>query len=191
MGVPAARVRPAGPPDARGILSIYAPVVRDTVASFETEVPDLAEMQRRIVATTSSLPWLVAEEDGSVVGYAYAGPHRERSAYRWSVEVSVYVAASQRGRGVGRAVYEPLLDTLRELGYVSAFAGIALPNPASVALHRALGFRRVGTFEKVGYKHAAWRDVEWWRLALRQPPSEPGEPLRWHVAASLAPLAER
>lgn len=179
MEVPAARVRPAGPQDASGILSIYAPLVRDTIVSFETEVPDLAEMQRRIVATTSSLPWLVAAEGGDVVGYAYAGRHRERSAYRWSVEVSAYVAASRRGRGVGRLLYEPLLDTLRELGYVSAFAGIALPNPASVRLHKALGFRRVGTFEKVGYKHGAWRDVEWWRLALREPPSEPRDPLRW------------
>ncbi len=162
-------------------MSIYAPVVQKTVASFETEVPDLAEMRRRIVVTTSSLPWLVAEEDGEVVGYAYAGRHRERSGYRWSVEVSVYVDASHRRRGVGRLLYEPLLDTLRGLGYVSALAGIALPNPASVGLHQALGFRRVGTFENVGYKHGAWHDVEWWRLALRKPPNEPRDPLRWRA----------
>ncbi len=180
MEVRAAEVRSAGPHDACGILSIYGPVVRDTIASFETEVPDIPEMRRRIAATTCSLPWLVAVEDGDVVGYAYAGRHRERSAYRWSVDVSVYVAAGRRGRGVGRLLYERLLGTLRDLGYVSAFAWIAVPNPASVGLHQGLGFRRVGTFEKVGYKHGAWCDVEWWRLALREPPSQPDEPRRHH-----------
>jgi len=178
-------VRPVRAADAAGVLSIYAPVVTDTFASFETVVPDLADMRRRIERGTATLPWLVAEDaessgEGGLLGYAYAGHHRQRPAYRWSVDVSVYVAAAARGAGVGRLLYRPLLATLHELGYVTAFAGIALPNPASVALHEHLGFRHLGTFETVGYKHGCWRDVGWWRLALREPPPDaPGEPARW------------
>lgn len=178
-------VRPVRPGDAAGVLSIYAPVVTDTVASFETAVPDVAEMRRRIERGTATVPWLVAEDaesslEGGLLGYAYAGHHRQRAAYRWSVDVSVYVAAVARGGGVGRRLYRPLLATLHELGYVTAFAGIALPNPASVALHQGLGFRPVGTFEAVGFKHGCWRDVGWWRRALRDPPPDvPEEPRRW------------
>ena len=126
---------------------------------------------------------MVAERDGVVVGYAHASLHRARPAYRWSVEVSVYLAPAERGRGTGRALYQVLLGQVRDLGYVTAFAGVTLPNPASVALHERLGFRPVGIFEAVGFKHGRWHDVGWWRLPLVDPPPEhPADPRPWRPA---------
>jgi L-amino acid N-acyltransferase YncA len=175
-----ARVRPVRAADAAGLRAVYAPVVADTYASFETEVPDLTEMRRRVADVTSRYPWLVAELDGAVAGYAYAARHHDRAAYRWAVDVSVYVAAAAAGRGVGRALYGSLLPQVAGLGYVNAFAGIALPNPASVRLHESFGFRHLGTYEQVGFKAGAWRDVGWWQLRLREPPPvPPADPRAW------------
>jgi phosphinothricin acetyltransferase len=161
-------IRTATPADAAAVSAIYDPVVRDTPISFETEPPGEAEMHSRIEKTLASLPWLVAEDaTGAVCGYAYASKHRERAAYQWSVDVTVYVREDQRGQGVGRALYGRLLPLLAELGYCQAFAGIALPNAGSVGLHEAMGFEAIGVYRGVGFKHGAWRDVGWWQKPLR------------------------
>jgi phosphinothricin acetyltransferase len=153
-------------------------------ASFEEAAPDAAEILRRMSAQPL-LPWLVAVEDGAVVGFAYASHHRARPAYRWSCDVSVYVAPGAGGRGIGTALYAQLLPLVRSLGYVQCFAAIALPNDASVALHRARGFEPLGVYRDVGFKLGAWRDVAWFQLALQEPPADPREPAAWDPAAPL------
>jgi L-amino acid N-acyltransferase YncA len=173
-----AGIRPAGVAHAAAIAEVYRPYVTDSVASFETEPPDAAELARRMTAGPR-LPWFVATRDGEVVGYAHGSGHRTRAAYRWSVDCSVYLTAGERGAGTGRALYERLLPVLGELGYVTAFAGIALPNPGSVGLHTALGFTPVGVYRSAGFKAGRWHDVGWWQLSLRQPPAEPVEPQVW------------
>ena len=170
-------IRIARPSDAEAIAAIYAPIVRDTAISFETEPPDAGEMARRIEATLETHPWLTAERDGAVAGYAYASQHRTRAAYRWSVDVTVYVAEQARRAGVGSALYTPLFEILRRQGFRSAFAGITQPNAGSVSLHEALGFTPVGVYRDVGFKLGAWRDVGWWGLALGHAPGQPGEPI--------------
>jgi phosphinothricin acetyltransferase len=173
-----ARIRVALPADAAAISAVYAPYITDAVASFEEAVPDEAEMRRRMAAEPC-LPWLVATRDGEVAGYAYGSRHHARASYRWAVDVSVYLRSSEYRRGTGRALYEVLLPQLRALGYVTAHAGITLPNPGSVGLHEALGFRPVGVYRNVGYKHGAWHDVGWWQLPLTEPPAHPAEPAPW------------
>jgi L-amino acid N-acyltransferase YncA len=173
-----ALVRAADTADAAAIAGVYRPHVTGSVASFETVPPDAAEMTRRML-TAPRLPWLAAERDGAVVGYAYAAPHNARAAYRWSVSCSVYLTAGERGRGTGRALYERLLAELVPLGHVTAFAGIALPNDASVGLHTALGFTPVGVYRAAGYKAGRWHDVGWWQRPLCEPPAEPAEPRAW------------
>lgn len=170
------KIRTATLDDAAAVAAIYAPMVQHTTISFETEPPDEAEMRARIEKTLATLPWLVAEDAArSVCGYAYAGKHRERAAYQWSVDTTVYVREDMRGRGVGRALYGGLLPLLAELGYFQAFAGIALPNAGSVGLHEAMGFEAIGVYRNVGYKHGAWRDVGWWQksLCMLDTPSQP------------------
>jgi len=162
--------------DASGIAEIYSPVVRDTAISFEFDPPDAAEMARRIEGTTKVFPWLVCDHDGSVAGYAYAGPHRVRAAYQWSADVSVYIHSDHRGRGLGRALYTALLDILRLQGLFNAYAGITLPNEASVGLHEAVGFRRLGIYKSVGFKLGRWHDVGWWELALLPADQAPAAP---------------
>lgn len=173
--MPPFTIRSATPDDAAAIAEIYAPFVTSTAISFETEPPDADAMRARIVSGITKYPWLVAD-DGRVVGYAYASQHRSRAAYRWSVDVSVYVHASARRRGIASELYRALFASLKERGFMRAFAGIALPNEASVGLHEALGFTPVGVYHAVGYKLGAWRDVGWWELALQplaDPPPEP------------------
>ncbi len=152
--------------DADAVAAIYRPAVESSIASFEETPPDTAEMARRMRLILARTPWLVTEDQGSVVGYAYAGHHRERPGYRWSVDISVYVAAAQHGRGIGRALYDELLRLLRRQGFVNAYAGIALPNPASVALHEKLGFKKIAQFAEVGWKFDRWVDVGYWQLIL-------------------------
>ena len=160
-------IRDADPShDAIACAAIYAPSVQDGVSSFEYVAPDAGEMARRITAIRASRPWLVAELDGVVAGYAYGSTHRERAAYRWASDVSVYVSADHRRRGVARALYLELLDRLAGQGFRVACAGIALPNPASVALHESLGFTPVGVYRNIGYKLGAWWDVSWYQRAL-------------------------
>jgi L-amino acid N-acyltransferase YncA len=167
-------LRPAVPADAAALLALYRPIVLETAISFEIEPPSVEEFRQRIEATIARWAWLVAAEASTPVGYAYASAHRTRAAYRWSVETSVFVGERQRGRGLGRALYERLLPTVAALGYCNAYAGIALPNDGSIALHRAVGFEPVGVFRNVGRKFGRWHDVSWWQRRLRdEPPSEP------------------
>ncbi len=158
----------ATPADAAAIAEIYRPVVAGTAISFEIDPPSPAEMEQRIRAVLGYAPWLMCEEGGTVVGYAYAGRHRERAAYGWCVDVSVYVREAMRRGGVGRALYGSLFALLRLQGFCAAHAGITLPNPASVGLHESLGFLPVGVYRKVGFKGGAWHDVGWWQLELRE-----------------------
>ena len=170
-------IRLARPADAPAIQRIYAPYCTDTAISFEVEPPDAAEIEKRIAKTLAILPWLVAEDAGSLLGYAYASLHRERAAYRWSVDAAIYVAQDAHRRGLGRALYAPLFDLVRRQGYAQVYAGITLPNAGSVGLHEAMGFVPVGVFRNVGYKLGRWHDVGWWQLALGPLEEDPAEPV--------------
>lgn len=179
------RLRAATADDAERVAAIYAPYVRDTSISFELQPPGGDEIRRRMLAAPR-LPWLVATREGEVTGYAYAAPHRSRAAYRWSVEVSVYLTPPEQGRGTARRLYEALFAELAALGYVSAYAGITQPNPASTRLHAGLGFTPVGAFRNVGFKEG-WRDVTWWQRALAEPPATPEDPLPWSGVLGRSP----
>jgi phosphinothricin acetyltransferase len=168
-------VRDATAADAAACQEIYAPYVRDTAVSFETEPPTVADMARRIAEAQSTHAWLVLEDDGRVVGYAYGGPFMSRPAYRFACVVSVYLEPGRRRTGSGRALYAALFERLAARGLREAMAGIALPNEASVALHRAMGFDEVGTYRRVGWKLGRWHDVAWFQRRLTEdfgPPAE-------------------
>ena len=170
-------IRRCTPDDAGRIAAIYDPIVARTAISFEDVPPGPAEMRRRIEAAGERFPWLACVRGERLLGYAYAAPHRARAAYRWSVDASAYVAEGERGAGVASALYERLFALLGALGYRRAYAGIALPNDASVALHRKAGFSDVGIYRSVGFKLGAWRDVLWLERSLGAATSEaPGEP---------------
>ena len=173
----AIHIRLATANDGEAVAAIYRPVVADTAISFETTPPDREEMIRRIAETLPSYPWLVCDVDGRTAGYAYAARHRVRGAYQWSVDTSVYIAEDQRRRQIGRGLYTSLFAILTAQGYFNAFAGIALPNPASVALHEAMGFEPIGVYRRVGYKLERWHDVGWWQLTLKQHEESPDVPL--------------
>ena len=185
-GTAAPDLRLATARDATAIADIYRPYVTDAVTSFEAVPPDAAEMAARIRSVLAFAPWVVAAgADHQVNGYAYASRHRERAAYQWSVDVTVYVRAGHHRVGLGRALYESLFPLLRLQGFCVAHAGITLPNPGSVGLHEALGFRPVGVYPDVGWKHGAWRDVGWWRLPLQDRPATPEPPLSLPQAQAL------
>lgn len=160
------QIRLAKPSDAAAINAIYAPSITEGVASFELVLPTDAEMAERIRRTVGERPWLVYEDGGAVWGYAYAARHRERLAYQWSVEVSVYVHRAKHRSGVARALYQELFQELTRLGYYNAYAGITLPNAASVALHESFGFAPVGVYRHAGFKLGRWWDVGWWQKSL-------------------------
>lgn len=159
-------IREAGSSDAPAIAAIYRPIVESTTISFEEIAPDEVEIAQRIADTAASYPWLVAQDETGVIGYAYAGRHRQRAAYRYSVDVSVYVAQDHRRRGIGIALYEDLFARLHRQGFHRAFAGVALPNDASVTLHKRCGFELVGTYKEAGWKFGRWIDVSWWQRPL-------------------------
>ena len=174
-------IRDADPKrDATGCAAIYAPSVETSPTSFEERAPSREEMASRIERISATHPWLVAERRNELLGYAYACAHRERPAYRWATEVSVYVAEEQRRQGIGLALYKALLERLRLQRFRVACAGITLPNEASVLLHERLGFSAVGVYRRIGWKAGAWRDVGYWQLDLipdgDEPPLEPLEP---------------
>jgi L-amino acid N-acyltransferase YncA len=173
MGV---TIRQATSKDAAQILEIYSPFCGDSGVSFEIRPPTIEEMESRIDSTTKRYPWLVCERDGLILGYAYAGPYRQRAAYRWAVEVTVYVHDGSQRKGVGRALYTVLFRILRLQGFHKAYAGTTLPNPASVGLHKAMGFEPVGVYRGVGYKAGKWHDVAWWQLSLQAEATPPKEP---------------
>jgi L-amino acid N-acyltransferase YncA len=163
--------------DAEAIAAIYACVVQGTPISFEWVAPTGEEFRARIAKTLAKYPWLVAiDGQGAVAGYVHAASHRNAPSYQWSVNTSVFVREDVRGQGIGKMLYAELFHQLIELGYYRAFAGIALPNAASMALHESMGFKPVGVYEKVGFKFGAWRDVGWWQKELQQPVSDPRPP---------------
>lgn len=170
--------------DAAACAAIYAPHVLEGIASLEEVAPDAREMAERIERISRTHTWLVAEVAGAIAGYAYSSRHHERAAYRWSTDVTVYLDARYRRRGIGRALYSALFELAGRQGYYVACAGITLPNQASVALHESMGFTPVGVYRGVGFKHGQWWDVGWWQLQLRErgpagsSPVEPASPQR-------------
>jgi phosphinothricin acetyltransferase len=177
-------VRLATPADGAACAAVYAPYVEDSSVSFELQPPTADEMAARIARTVERSPWMVAEVDGVVRGYAYGGRHRDRPAYDWTIETTVYVDRAFAGRGVGRAAMTAVLDIVRLQGFHLAVAGVTQPNPASTGLHLALGFRRIGEFEAIGWKQGRWHGVEWFGLELapRDAPPTPIRPLGEAVA---------
>jgi phosphinothricin acetyltransferase len=169
-------IRDATEHDAPACAAIYAPYVTGTVITFEIEPPSPAEMARRITAARAAHAWLVLEEGSRVVGYAYGGPYKERAAYRWACEVSVYLETGRRRSGAGRALYEALFERLAARGFRTAVAGMTLPNPASEGLHRTMGFEPVGTWRRIGWKDGGWHDVAWVQRALADGGDPPAEP---------------
>jgi phosphinothricin acetyltransferase len=172
------RVRLASERDAAACAAIYAPYVTYTAITFESEPPSADEMAGRIAAALRTHAWVVLEDAGRVAGYAYGGRFAPRAAYRWACEVSVYVERDRRRTGAGRALYEDLLARLAHRGFRVAVAGMTLPNAASVALHRALGFESVGTYRRIGFKLGAWHDVAWMQrfLGPQRDAGAPAEP---------------
>jgi L-amino acid N-acyltransferase YncA len=180
----AGRIRVAEEWDAQAIADVYAPAVTSRATSFELTPPDAAEMRRRIVTVLAQYPWLVCESSETVLGYVYATAHRERAAYRWSVDVAAYVGADAQRHGIARALYSALFEILALQGYRNAYAGITLPNPASVAMHEAMGFERVGVYHRVGYKMDKWHDVAWFERPLAEHVLEPPEPVAFSALAA-------
>jgi len=154
-------IRHATAQDGSTLLSIYAPYVTNTAVSFEVQVPALPEFTKRIEAIANAYPFLVCECNGEIAGYAYAAAHRERAAYCFDVDVSVYVAQGAQGQGIGTALYERLFPLLVSQGYYTAYAAITLPNEASCLLHQKFGFRKIGVHQKTGHKFGQWHDVLW------------------------------
>lgn len=165
------RLRLASSADAPQVAEIYEPIVRDTAISFELVPPSPEEMAARIKTTLQNHVWIVADDHSKIAGYAYAGKHRDRAAYAWSVDTTIYVRDSVRGKGVGRRLYRAVLQILSAQNYRMAFAGIALPNQASVALHESVGFKHLGTYPEVGFKFSQWHDVGWWSRPLTSRPT--------------------
>lgn len=170
-------IRPATAADAPACATIYAPYVTETVITFETDPPSAQQFAQRIADTRRTHEWIVAEVDGAVAGYAYAHPFNMRAAYAWSCETSIYLDRTARGRGLGRALYGALLPLLAQRGYRRAFAGVALPNDASLGLHHALGFEDVGCYRRVGWKLGQWHDVAWLQRDLQSDEADPPVPV--------------
>ena len=170
-------IREATGDDGAACAAIYEPYVHDTVITFETVPPAADEMAARIADSQREHSWLVAEDEGRVVGFAYGGQYKVRAAYAWACEVSVYLEMGRRRTGLGRALYEALFARLADRGFLTAVAGMTLPNPASEGLHRALGFEPAGTYRKIGWKHGGWHDVAWTQRELAPRDGEP-PPLR-------------
>ena len=171
-----AAVRTARIADAPAILEIYAPHVLETSVSFETQIPTLVELENRMRETTAKFPWLVLEDGGELLGYAYATKFRVRAAYDWSVESTVYVRMGHERKGIGRALYAELLEKLRTQGVVNVIGGITLPNEGSVRLHESFGFKPVARLPGIGFKFGQWWDVGYWQLELLRP--ENPQPLK-------------
>ena len=173
--------------DGAACAAIYAPNVEASVASFEEVAPDAEQFSDRIATTTRTHPWLVLEDAGRVAGFAYASRHRARAAYRWAADVGIYVDPAYQRRGAGRRLYDALFACMRSQHLRVACAGITLPNDASVALHRAVGFEQVGIYRDIGYKRGAWHDVVWMQLVLSSDRGSPAEPLDppWHPGQAI------
>jgi phosphinothricin acetyltransferase len=172
-------IRTARDSDAESILEIYAPYIENTSYTFETETPSIDSFRERIISYLQNWPWLVCEIDGVVAGYAYGAKHRERIAYQWSVECSVYVHDDFQRAGVATALYTALADILKLQGFRNLYAVINLPNDKSVAFHEKLGFEYFATYKNVGYKLGKWKNVGWWQLQLNEYINEPLPPIKF------------
>ena len=154
-------IRMAVPEDAGTLLKIYEPYVKNTCITFEYQVPSVEEFTQRIRETLKKYPYLIAEQNGEILGYAYASPFKGRPAYDWAVETTVYLKVNVRGNGIGRQLYTALEDILRRQNITNANACITYPNPESIGFHEKMGYRTVGHFTKCGYKGGHWLDVVW------------------------------
>lgn len=173
------KIRLATANDAAGILGIYGPYILNTSYTFETELPSLDSFAHRIHTYLLDFPWLVCEIDGMIAGYAYGGKHRERKAYQWCVESSIYIHDNFQKRGVGKALYTALLDILKKQGFRNVYAVINLPNDKSVKFHENCGFTHFATYEKVGYKLGKWKNVGWWQININEYIDEPPAPIKF------------
>jgi len=171
-------LRLATPDDAKGILDIYAPYISNTSFTFETEVPSVEEFAERIRTYLINWPWLVCEIDGKIAGYAYATKHRERTAYQWCVESSIYIYDDFQKAGIGKILYTALFEILKKQRFNNIYAVINLPNDKSVAFHERCGFEHFATYEKVGYKLGKWKNVGWWKLSINAYGDEPHPPIK-------------
>ena len=172
-------IRLANEKDAEGILNIYAPYIKNTSYTFETEVPSVASFAERINAYMVNWPWLVCEIDGVIAGYAYATRYRERTAYQWCTESSVYIHDDFQRQGIAKKLYVALLEILRLQGFRNVYAVINLPNDKSVKFHESCGFTYFATYEKVGYKLGQWKNVGWWQLSINDYSEEPSAPVKF------------
>lgn len=168
-------IRPAHTADAPAIASIYSHYVRETFITFACEEPSAAHYAAQI--DEGKYPFLVAEEDGAVVGFAYAAAFRQKEAYRWDVELTIYVRPGLERQGIGSRLMRPLLEILRRQGFLMAYSCITLPNERSIGLHKRFGFEELGVFPRTGYKLGRWCDVIWLQLALGEHAPDPGEPI--------------
>lgn len=170
------KIRLAYESDSKSILDIYAPFITDTAITFECEVPTIEEFMNRMSSIQEKYPWLVCEIDGIIVGYAYASQYSGRAAYDWSVDFSIYINPNYHGKKIGRALYSSLFELVKLQGYYNAYAGIALPNMKSKSFHEAFGFKMVGVYKNVGYKHGKWHDVGWYALDIAEHIKSPVKP---------------
>ncbi|MEO7922566.1 MAG: N-acetyltransferase family protein [Chitinophagaceae bacterium] len=172
-------IRLATPDDAKGILTIYAPYIEETSFTFETEIPTIEQFAERIGSYLQNWPWLLCEDEGMIVGYAYATRYRERTAYQWCTESSVYIHEDFQRTGIARVLYTGLFDILKRQGFRNIYAVINLPNDRSVAFHEKCGFTYFATYEHVGYKLGKWKNVGWWRLIVNDFGMDPVAPVKF------------
>lgn len=174
-------VRIASPSDAPALLDIYAPYIRNTAFTFETEIPTADQFRTRIENCLMKFPWIVCAINKKIAGYVYASAHRDREAYQWTSECSVYLDPGFTGKGLGKELYALLFDILKVQGLRNIYAGITLPNDPSVRLHEACGFSLFAVYENVGYKMGSWHKVGWWRLRINDYDTEPSPPLKFSL----------
>ena len=173
------KIRSALSSDASSILDIYAPYIANTAVSFETEVPTVEDFTRRIMGNQESCPWLVYESYGLIAGYAYASKHRDRAAYQWSLESSVYVNEGFRQQGIATKLYQTLFQILKYQGCRNLYAGITLPNEKSVNFHQKMGFNKIADYKNIGYKFNSWHAVGWYELQLNDYSDAPAPFIKW------------
>ena len=172
-------IRLATTKDAEGILNIYVPYILNTSFTFETELPSVPAFADRINEYLKNWPWLVCEIDGMIAGYAYGGKHRERTAYQWCVESSIYIHDDFQKAGIGKALYAALIEIFKRQGFRNVYAVINLPNDKSVKFHESCGFEYFATYENVGYKLGKWKNVGWWKLSVNEYGDEPAAPIKF------------
>lgn len=170
------KIRLATEEDSDSLLKIYGEFITNTAVTFEVTIPSVLEFSQRIKNVLEKHPWLICEINGENIGYAYASKHRERAAYQWSVDVTVYISPKYHRKHIATALYTALIELLKVQGYYNAYAGVALPNIKSEGFHEFFCFKPVGVFHNVGYKFNEWRDVKWFELAISEHSKIPSSP---------------